>query len=39
MAKAGKITSYWKSITTSETLAYTVAVGIHSADSNTSKDA
>jgi len=37
-AVEGRITSYWKSITASETLTYTVAVGIHSSDSKVDKD-
>ena len=37
-AVEGRITPYWKSITASETLTYTVAVGIHSSDSKVDKD-
>lgn len=37
-AVEGRITSYWKPITASETLTYTVAVGIHSTDSKVDKD-
>jgi len=37
-SKEGRITSYWKAITTSETLTYTVSVGISSTNSTVDKD-
>ena len=37
-AKEGRLTAYWKAITASETLTYTVAVGITSTDSSVEKE-